>query len=57
MEAYLDYNATTPLDPLVRQAMEPFMSGTFGNPSSFHKKGQAGRHAIEAAREQIADTL
>lgn len=57
MEAYLDYNATTPLDPLVRQAMEPFMSGAFGNPSSFHKKGQAGRHAIETAREQIADTL
>lgn len=33
------------------------MSGAFGNPSSFHKKGQAGRHAIETAREQIADTL
>ncbi len=57
MEAYLDYNATTPVDPLVLREMQPFFSGEFGNASSFHQKGQASRHAIDLARERIADTL
>ncbi len=57
MEAYLDYNATTPLDPLVAEEMRPFLSGEFGNASSFHKKGQAARNAVELARERIADFL
>jgi cysteine desulfurase len=56
-EIYLDYNATTPVDPLVAEAMKPFFGKEFGNPSSFHKKGQAARHAIEAAREEIANFL
>ncbi|MGH7198251.1 MAG: cysteine desulfurase family protein [Candidatus Omnitrophota bacterium] len=57
MEAYLDYNATSPMDPAVSQAMIPYLSGHFGNPSSFHKMGQASRHAVESAREIIADSL
>ncbi|MBI3315703.1 MAG: cysteine desulfurase [Candidatus Omnitrophica bacterium] len=57
MEAYFDYNATTPLDPRVFEAMKPFLSSSFGNASSFHQKGQAARHAVEAARETIADFL
>ena len=57
MEAYLDYNATTPLDPKVLEAMKPFLSENFGNASSFHQKGQRSRHAIESAREEIADYL
>lgn len=57
MEAYLDYNSTTPLDPLVLEAMKPYLSGAYGNASSFHKMGQKSRHAIEEAREIIADSL
>ena len=57
MEAYLDYNATTPLDPDVVKAMMPYLVENFGNASSFHKKGQAVRHGIEVAREAVADFL
>ncbi len=57
MEAYLDYNATTPIDPRVFEEMKPFLSKEFGNASSFHQKGQASRHAVELARERIADCL
>lgn len=45
------------MDPAVSQAMIPYLSGHFGNPSSFHKMGQASRHAVESARETIADLL
>ncbi|MCF7825141.1 MAG: cysteine desulfurase [Candidatus Marinimicrobia bacterium] len=51
---YLDYNATTPIDPLVLQAMEPFYRSHFGNPSSNHRLGQYNRQAIDLAREQVA---
>ena len=57
MNVYLDYNATTPLDPLVFEATKPYLSAEFGNASSLHHKGQTARHAIEAARETIADSL
>ncbi len=57
MEVYLDYNSTTPLDPMVLEAMKPFLVSEFGNASSFHKKGQASRHAVESARETIAGAL
>ena len=57
MQSYLDYNSTTPLDPEVLEAMTRFMRDEYGNPSSFHKKGQAARHAIEEARETIAESL
>lgn len=57
MTAYLDYNATTPVDPKVFEAMRPYLETEYGNASSFHKVGQAARHAIELARENIADYL
>jgi cysteine desulfurase len=61
---YLDYNATTPLDPTVFQAMVPYLGNTssvwnshFGNPSSAHAYGKAAHDAVEHARNQVADLL
>ena len=54
---YLDYNATTPLDPAVAAAMEPFQRGFVGNPSSRHSYGRAARRAIDQSRQQIAACL
>jgi len=54
---YLDYAATTPLDPEVIKAMEPFFFEKFGNPSSIHTEGQIARKAIEEARETVASFL
>lgn len=51
---YLDYNATTPVEPAVLEAMLPFLSGDFGNASSIHTFGQQARAAVETAREQVA---
>lgn len=49
-----DYNATTPVKPSVREAMEPFLNAHYGNPSSVHRLGQRARAAVESARETIA---
>jgi len=54
---YLDYAATTPVDPRVLEAMMPYFSGSFGNPSSIHRYGQQAEAAIETAREKIAAIL
>lgn len=54
---YLDYNATTPVDPDVVQAMLPYLARHFGNPSSTHAYGHVTRKAIMAAREQVANLL
>ena len=54
---YLDYAATTPLDPRVVEAMLPYLTDHFGNPSSLHATGRRARRAIEDAREQIAQML
>jgi cysteine desulfurase len=51
---YLDYNATTPIDPEVANAMHPYLTGNFGNPSSNHQYGKQAKQAIETAREQVA---
>lgn len=51
---YLDYNATTPIDPAVADVMEPFIRQHFGNPSSLHPEGSFARRAVEQAREQTA---
>lgn len=51
---YLDYNATTPVDPRVADAMEPYLREHFGNPSSTHIYGRCTHQAIERAREQVA---
>lgn len=58
MEAiYLDHAATTPVRPEVREAMEPYESERFGNPSSVHRWGQQARAALEEARERLAGVL
>ena len=51
---YLDYNATTPVDPSVLEAMLPYFKEHFGNPSSSHIYGKAAKEAIGNAREQTA---
>ena len=52
---YLDYNATTPVDPQVFAAMEPYFKTHFGNPSSFsHQWGWAAQKATETARQKVA---
>ena len=51
---YFDNNATTPLLPEVRAAMEPYFSEHFGNASSIHHHGQETRSAVEHARESVA---
>lgn len=57
MKVYLDYAATTPLDPRVLRVMLPYYKEKFGNPSSIHLWGQEARKAIEQAREQVAKVL
>ncbi|MCB1939205.1 MAG: cysteine desulfurase [Rhodocyclaceae bacterium] len=54
---YLDYNATTPLDPAVREAMLPYLDARYGNPSSRHEYGRHARAAIDAARAQVAEAV
>ena len=61
---YLDYNATTPVDPEVFQAMLPYLSGAvdapfghFGNPSSTHVFGKRTHEAVETARKQVAQLI
>ncbi len=54
---YLDNNATTPVDPRVREAMLPFLGENFGNPSSPHAPGRSVREAVEQARGQTASLI
>jgi cysteine desulfurase len=54
---YLDYNATTPLDPAVVDAMLPYFREGFGNPSSTHAYGVAAKEAVEQARSQVAQLV
>ena len=60
-DIYLDYNATTPIDPQVAEAMLPFvqggLDGLFGNPSSGHSFGLAAREGVDTARRQVASML
>ena len=51
---YWDYNATTPPDSRVRQAMEPFVSEVWGNPSSVHATGRRARAALDDFRYRLA---
>ena len=51
---YLDHNASTPLNPVVREAMLPFLGPRFGNASSRHEYGRQARQAIDTARQQVA---
>lgn len=54
---YLDYNATTPIDPVVVEAMRPYLEEYFGNPSSTHWYGVQAKLAVEKARKQVAELL
>ena len=56
-DIYLDYNATTPIDPQVAEAMLPYVHGLFGNPSSGHSFGLAARQGVDKARSQVAGLL
>ncbi|WP_303813488.1 cysteine desulfurase family protein [Sandarakinorhabdus limnophila] len=57
MPIYLDYGATTPLDPAVAAAMEPWGVDGFGNPHSAHMWGYKAKAAVERAREQVAGLI
>ncbi|MEN1759259.1 cysteine desulfurase NifS [Anoxynatronum sibiricum] len=57
MNVYLDYSATTPIKPEVLEAMMPFLTQQYGNPSSLHSFGRESRKAVDNARDQIAKTL
>lgn len=54
---YLDYAATTPVDPRVEEAMVPYFGRKFGNPSSVHRAGQQAEAALEGSRRQMAEVL
>ncbi|NIJ50362.1 cysteine desulfurase family protein [Rhizomicrobium electricum] len=55
---YLDHNATTPIDSCVLEAMMPFLTGSFGNPSSIeHEHGHEAAVAVDRAREQVASVI
>jgi cysteine desulfurase len=54
---YLDHNASTPVHPEVVQAMLPYFSERFGNPSSVHGFGREAREGLDTAREQVAHFL
>ena len=54
---YFDHNATTPLDPRVRDAMLPWLGGLHGNPSSAHGFGRRAHRAVEDARRKVAALL
>ena len=54
---YLDYNASTPIDPAVAAAMRPFLNEAFGNPSNGHWASTPAKAALEKARSQVAELL
>ena len=54
---YLDHAATTPVAPEVLEAMLPFLSHGFGNPSSVHAAGRAARNAVDGARDALAAVI
>lgn len=54
---YLDHAATTPLDPMVLEAMLPYLKDSFGNPSSLHRLGEEASNAVEHVREIIAKAV
>ena len=56
-DIYFDNNASTPLDPAVREAMAPYLAEWFGNPASSHRFGEAARRGLALAREQAASLL
>lgn len=56
-DIYMDHSATTPVDPMVFDAMIPYYTHEYGNPSSVHAKGRAAKRALENARNQVATLI
>jgi cysteine desulfurase len=56
-KVYFDYNATTPIRPEVKEAMQPFLTDYFGNPSSLHWAGRGVRAYYHKAKGQVADLI
>jgi len=56
-KVYLDHAATTPTDPRAVEAMKPYFTEIFGNPSSIHQFGQEAKLAMESAREKVASLI
>ena len=54
---YLDHAATTAVDPRVVEAMLPYWTGRYGNPSSIYRVGREAHHAMDQARQTVADIL
>ena len=54
---YLDYNATTPLDPLVLEEMLPYFNQNYGNPSSIHSFGNMAKSALDLSRDRLASLV
>jgi cysteine desulfurase len=57
MRVYMDYAATTPVDPRVFEAMKPYFSEKYGNSVSLHKQGREAKEALEQSRKTIADMM
>jgi len=57
MRVYMDYAATTPVDPRVFEAMKPYFSEKYGNSVSLHKEGREAKEALEQSRETIAEMM
>ncbi|NPV93343.1 MAG: cysteine desulfurase NifS [Firmicutes bacterium] len=56
-QIYMDHSATTPVDPAVLEAMIPYFTDLYGNPSSLYSKGQAAKRAVEASRRKVASLI
>lgn len=56
-EIYLDHASATPLDPRVREAMEPYLGLEFGNPSGLYRLSRSAKEAVEMARKSVAEIL
>ncbi len=56
-QIYMDHSSTTPVDPAVTEAMLPYFSDRFGNPSSLYSIGREARRAMEDARAKVADLI
>lgn len=54
---YLDYNATTPMDPRALESMIPYMREHYGNPSSIHSHGSRAKAALDVSRERVSDLI
>ena len=57
MTIYMDYAATTPVDPRILKAMEPYFSEEYGNTMSLHRQGRKAKQALEESRKTVAELM